>query len=210
MLTATEGFRHDSIAAARSAMGSLATTGGFSLTPTEDLATLDPAALAGYDVVVFALTTGELPLTPTQRSALLAFVSGGGGFVGAHSAADTLHGWPEYHDLLGASFKEHPWTGRGSIVVEDAAHDTTAGLGNAFEITEEFYVFADNPRPRVQVLLRLDAASVGAAGDYPLAWTKTYGSGRVYYNALGHFAATWQDPRFQKQLAAAIGWTARR
>ena len=52
---------------------------------------------------------------------------------------------------------------------------------------EEFYTFRDNPRPRVQVLLRLDAASVGAAGDYPLAWAQSFGSGRTYYNALGHF-----------------------
>lgn len=69
--------------------------------------------------------------------------------------------------------------------------------------------FRDNPRPRVQVLLRLDAASVGATGDYPLAWAQSFGSGRTYYNALGHFDATWTDPRFQRQLLGAIRWVAR-
>ena len=38
---------------------------------------------------------------------------------------------------------------------------------------EEFYTFRENPRPRVQVLVRLDAASVGSTGDYPIAWAQS-------------------------------------
>ena len=96
------------------------------------------------------------------------------------------------------------------MVVEDASHPATAGLDARFNLTEEFYTFRDNPRPRVQVLLRLDAASVGADGDFPLAWAHAVGSGRAYYNALGHFAETWRDQRFQRQIAGAIRWTGRR
>jgi type 1 glutamine amidotransferase len=62
----------------------------------------------------------------------------------------------------------------------------------------------------VQVLLRLDAASVAAVGDFPLAWAQSFGAGRAYYNALGHFSETWADARFQRQLAGAIRWVARR
>ena len=58
------------------------------------------------------------------------------------------------------------------------------------------------------MLLRLDPASVGSAGDYPLAWVHPYGNGRVYYNALGHFSSTWDDARFQQQLIGAIRWAA--
>jgi type 1 glutamine amidotransferase len=83
-------------------------------------------------------------------------------------------------------------------------------LGGQFSIEEEFYAFRENPRPRVHVLLRLDAASVGGAGDYPLAWTREQGNGRVYYNALGHFAATWGQPLFQQQILGAILWAAHR
>ena len=73
---------------------------------------------------------------------------------------------------------------------------------------EEIYTFQANPRPNVHVLQSLNAASVGAAGDYPLAWCKAYGSGRVYYNALGHFDSTWNDPRFRSQLLGALRWAA--
>jgi type 1 glutamine amidotransferase len=96
------------------------------------------------------------------------------------------------------------------VIVEDLAHPATSGLGSRFTLNEEFYTFRENPRPRVQVLLRLDAASVGATGDYPLAWTQTYGGGRSYYNALGHFPETWQDSRFQRQLLGAIQWLAKK
>ena len=98
----------------------------------------------------------------------------------------------------------------GNVIVEDPSHPTTEGLGDRFTLTEEFYTFVENPRPRVHVLLRLDAASVGASGDYPLAWSHPSGSGRAYYNALGHFSETWTDPRFQRQLVGAIRWAAGR
>jgi cytochrome c len=211
MLTATAGFRHDSITAARQSLSGLAmSSGAFTVTATEDLASITAATLNNYDVLFFALTTGELAFTAEQKAAILAFVSRGGGFMGAHSATDTLYDWPEYGQLIGAYFKEHPWTQQAGVVVEDRTHPATSGLGERFAIEEEFYTFRENPRPRVQVLLRLDSASVGATGDYPLAWAKPHGSGRVYYNALGHFPGTWQDARFQQQLTAAIRWVAGR
>ena len=211
MLTATAGFRHGSIGTARQVMAELAmATQAFTVTATEDLSTISNASLSAYDVVFFALTSGELAFTADQREALLGFVSRGGGFLGAHSATDTLYQWPEYGQLIGAYFHEHPWTQQATVVIEDQSHPASSGIGDRYSLLEEFYTFRENPRPRVQVLVRLDAASVGAIGDFPLAWASTSGSGRVYYNALGHFEETWRDPRFQRQLTGAIRWAARR
>lgn len=209
MLTATAGFRHDSIATARDVMSTLAPGNSFSVTATEDLGRISAAGLSEIDVVMFALTSGELPLSDSQRTALIAAINGGKGFIGVHSATDTLYEFPDYGRLVGAYFKEHPWTQQARVLVEDASHPAT-GIRDAFTLEEEFYTFRDNPRGRVQVLLRLDAASVNTNGDYPLAWAHTFGSGRSYYNALGHFPATWRDPRFQSQLTAAIRWAASR
>ena len=164
MLTATAGFRHDSIATARQVVTTLGTASGFSVTATEDVTSISAATLANYDVLFFALTSGELAFTAEQRAAILSFVASGKGFLGAHSATDTLYEWPEYGALIGAYFKEHPWTRVASVIVEDRAHAATMGLGERFSIEEEFYTFRENPRGRVQVLLRLDAASVGAVG----------------------------------------------
>jgi len=211
MLTATRGFRHDSIGAAREVMSAMAASSGtFTVTATEDVSSITATTLGGYDVIFFALTTGELEFTPVQRTAILNFVSSGKGFLGVHSATDTLYEWSDYGRLVGAYFKEHPWTQPATVIVEDGSNPSTAGLGDRFSINEEFYTFRENPRPRVHVLLRLDAQSVGASGDYPLAWTQSFGSGRSYYNALGHFSETWRDARFQRQLAGAIQWAAGR
>src|SRR3954470_11241233 len=61
MLTATRGFRHDSIPVAQEVMSGLAATSGtFTVTATEDVASITAPVLAGYDVIFFALTTGEL------------------------------------------------------------------------------------------------------------------------------------------------------
>lgn len=205
MLTATAGFRHDAIATAREVMNTL----GFAVTATEDLGRFTTAGLADIEVIMFALTSGELPFTPAQRSALIDAVNGGKGFVGIHSATDTLYEFPEYGRLVGAYFKEHPWTQQARVLVEDPSHPA-AGIRDSFSLEEEFYTFRENPRGRVQVLLRLDAASVNTSGDYPLAWAQSFGAGRSYYNALGHFPATWRDSRFQGQLTAAIRWVATR
>jgi type 1 glutamine amidotransferase len=207
MLTATTGFRHGSIETALQVMPALAdASGAFTVTAVADASGVTASTLSNHDVLFFALTSGELPFTADQKAAILSFVSRGGGFLGVHSATDTLYDWPDYGMLVGAYFKEHPWTREATVIVEDPAHPTTSMLGTQFSIEEEFYAFRENPRPRVHVLLRLDVASVGASGDYPLAWTSTYGNGRVYYNALGHFPTTWTDRRFQQQITAAVRW----
>jgi type 1 glutamine amidotransferase len=206
MLTATSGFRHDSIAVARQVMPSIGAANGFTVTATEDLSAIDTANLGSHQVLMFALTSGELPFSAAQKTAILSFVEGGGGFVGIHSATDTLYEWADYGRLVGAYFFDHPWTQPATVVVETPAHPATAGIDASFTIREEFYTFRESPRPRVQVLLRLDAASVGATGDYPLAWAQSFGRGRAYYNALGHFDETWRDAGFQRQLAGAIRW----
>jgi type 1 glutamine amidotransferase len=210
MLTATAGFRHDSIGTAREVLTALAPANSFSLTATEDLSRISAAGLSEIDVVMFALTSGELPLSASQRAALVAAITDGKGFIGIHSATDTLYEFPDYGRLVGAYFREHPWTQQARVIPEDLSHPATGATRDAFTLEEEFYTFRENPRGRVQVLLRLDPASVNTTGDYPLAWAQSFGTGRSYYNALGHFPATWRDTRFQNQLIAAIRWTAGR
>ena len=44
-------------------------------------------------------------------------------------------------------------------------------------------------------------------GDYPQAWTRTDGRGRVFYTALGHRDDIWSnDPVFRAHVAGGIRW----
>ena len=38
-------------------------------------------------------------------------------------------------------------------------------------------------------------AKQGTPGDYPVAWTKLHGKGRVFYTSLGHREDVW-DPAY--------------
>jgi type 1 glutamine amidotransferase len=207
VLTATAGFRHDAIPTARLVLGQIADrTREFNVTATETLGDITAARLAATNVLFFALTSGELAFSDPQKAAIMAFVEEGGGFIGAHSAADTLYTWPDYGRLVGAYFKEHPWIQEATVAVENRAHQATRDLGGSFRLLDEFYTFRDNPRGRVDVLLSLDAPSVGTQGDFPLAWSQSFGRGRSFYTALGHFESTWTDARFQAHLLGAIRW----
>jgi type 1 glutamine amidotransferase len=44
-------------------------------------------------------------------------------------------------------------------------------------------------------------------GDFPLAWAKNYGKGRVFYSALGHAASTWDNPDVYRMYYEAIKWS---
>ena len=82
----------------------------------------------------------------------------------------------------------------------------------------EIYQISDFDDRGSRVLLRLDQSSVdlGQTGvhqrfyGWPLAWTRSYGQGRVFYMALGHEASAWQDTRYQRILTNAILWSMRR
>jgi uncharacterized protein len=74
-------------------------------------------------------------------------------------------------------------------------------------VLDELYTFVTNPRD-VHVLLRAEPSAAGLGDDLPLAWTKLYGEGRVYYNALGHFDAQWERAEYQAQILGGLRWAA--
>jgi uncharacterized protein len=214
-LTHSAGFRHGSIEAAREVLGQLAIRSGrFTVFATEDLSTLNPERLNSFDAVFF-FTSGELPISPIQKQALLDFVRNGKGFGGAHSATDTLYTWPEYGQLIGGIFDGHPWTEQVRIDVEEI-NDLTRHLAPRFAYREEIYQFRAFERTSLRVLMTLDTSSINLAvdgvnrrdEDFALTWIKPYGQGRVFYTALGHFDETWRDPGFQQTLLPALEWLA--
>jgi type 1 glutamine amidotransferase len=214
-LSHSAGFVHESRIKAGQVITQIGqATGAFTVTTTEDPGLINAANLANYEAVVF-YTSGELPFSDAQKTALLQFVATGKGFIGLHSATDTLYNWPEYGDLIGGYFQTHPWTQGVTIRVEDREHRATKHLGSSFTIGDEIYQFRAWSRASVNVLLSLDLASVPPDdarpdrrpdNDYALAWTKSYGAGRVFYSALGHFDAVWDDVRIQHFVKQGILW----
>jgi uncharacterized protein len=213
-LTHSAGFKHDVLPLSQQIFKEIgARTRAFEITATDDCSLLSREGLKKYDAVVF-YTTGELPISDEQKAAFLDFIKSGKGFVGIHSATDTFYKWPEYGELIGGYFDQHPWHQEVTVAVEDQRHPATRHLEKQFKITDEIYQFKDFSRNHVNVVLRLDANSVDlnkpavhrTDKDFALAWWRKYGKGRVFYTALGHRPEVWQDERFQQHLLGAVRW----
>jgi uncharacterized protein len=133
-------------------------------------------------------------------------VRSGRGFLGVHSATDTFYSWPDYLDLIGGYFNDHPWHQPVTIEVVDPGDPVVAFLGKSLQIEDEIYQISDFDYRGSHVLLRLDQSSVDLRKSgvhqrfygWPLAWTRFFGQGRVFYTALGHEASVWQDPATSK------------
>ena len=208
------GFKHEVLPLSERILKQIGErSGAFEVTATQDCSVLSRDGLKPYDAVVF-YTTGELPISDAQKAAFLDFIRSGKGFVGIHSATDTFYKWPEYGELIGGYFDQHPWHQEVTINVEEQRHPATHHLERTFKITDEIYQFKDFSRSRVHVLLSLDATSVDlnkpavhrTDKDFALAWWRNYGKGRVFYTALGHRPEVWQDERFQQHLLGAVRW----
>src|SRR5262245_39767197 len=112
VVTVTKGFRHSSIPTAEKVLGELAEkSGAFTVdyvrNDDEMAQKMTAEALKKYDGVIFANTTGILPLPDKQ--AFLDWVKSGKGFVATHSGSDTFHGTPPaidpYIEMLGGEFE---------------------------------------------------------------------------------------------------------
>ncbi len=152
----------------------------------------------------------EVPIDAEQKEELLQFVREGHGFVAAHVALTAFASWPEFGDLIGARFDGHPITGPGVVINEDPNFPATKHFPSAFPFNDEFYQPSQFSRDTLDVLLRLDVKPgdprAHPDADYPLAWAKMYGKGRVFYSSFAHASATWDIRDVQQMYFEAMRW----
>jgi uncharacterized protein len=148
---------------------------------------LSAESLKNYDGVVFASTTGDLPIPDPQG--FLDWIKAGHAFIGIHAASDTFHHWPGYIDMLGGEFQHHGAQIDVTCINEDPQNPANAKLGKTWDISqEEIYQFKNYDPAKVHDLLDMDKKPEmpREPGHYPVSWCKSYGDGRVFYTSLGH------------------------
>jgi type 1 glutamine amidotransferase len=212
VVTVTKGYHHASIATGERVVTELASkTGAFTVdfarTDADLLAKMAPNALTNYEGVFFLSTTGDLPLP--DKNLFLNYIKAGKGFIGCHAATDTFHSGDSvdpYIEMIGGEFVEHSMA---QVVChnEDRVHPANKHLARAWSIYDEIYVMKNFSREKSHVLLSLNRSPVsGEQGDFPISWTRQYGEGRVFYTALGHEDAVWNNTDFQSHLLGGIKW----
>jgi len=218
-----KGYRHESVSHAMATLERLGRESGLwdttIRTDTEVLTKkkleYNAKNLNDFDAVVF-YTGGTLEMTPDQKADFLSFIHDDGkGFVGIHSATITFTDWPEYGEVIGGYFDEHPWvTFDAPILVEDPNFPGMSQWPKSFVLRDEIYQMRNYSREKLRVLLRLDASKLDLNNprvhrkdkDFAVAWAKTYGKGRVFYSTLGHPEENWDNPKMQAMYVGAIKW----
>ena len=108
--------------------------------------------LDAFDALVFVNTTGEMPLDDTRNATCSrSSMTMGKGSSGVHAALDANYKWPEYGEMLGGWFDEHPWmTFDAPIVREDGEFPATRHFPSAFMKHDEIYQAKSWSRDKVQ------------------------------------------------------------
>lgn len=192
-------------------------TGRYEVTIVEDAAVLESPALAKYAAVI-GLADRRDPdskLTPGQQRALFDYVQRGGGYASIHGADNAAADWdPEFRKMLGAVFSHFGLPDgkvrKGEYLVRlvDPSSPVAAGLAD-FPLKDELYYHLQiEPDVKPLAVVEFDGA------DWPVAWTREYGAGRVFHTVFGHrdFGPDkpdpLQDPNFGRLVLQGIGWAA--
>jgi type 1 glutamine amidotransferase len=221
----TKGFEHDSISDGMVAIYNMGRESGLwdamlrtdvELITKKDLGR-NAKTLDYFDALILVSTTGELDLDDNQKKDMMSFIKDDGkGFVGVHAALDTNYKWPEYGEMIGGWFDQHPWsTFNAPIINEDPNFPAVRHFPKSFLKYDEIYQPKEWSRDKVNVLLSLDPTKLNYANnprvhrtdhDFAVAWDKMYGKGRVFYSTLGHTQEAWSDPDIRKMYFEAIKW----
>jgi type 1 glutamine amidotransferase len=164
---------------------------------------MSPSNLKNYDAVLFLSTTGNLPM-PDPKG-FVDWIASGKAFIGVHAAADTFHNagrvpnFPPYVAMLGGAFKTHGPQVTVECLNTDPKHAACTSLPAKWTVFDEIYQFKEFDRARVHGLVSLEKLQVDndpnkqVPGDWPVAWARNHGKGRVFYTSLGHREDVW-DP----------------
>src|SRR5260221_4911450 len=221
-----KGYRHEAVSHAIATIERLGReTGLWTTTIRTDTEVLTKKKLEDnaknlndFDAVLF-YTGGTLEMDDRQKADFLSFIHDEGkGFIGIHSATITFTKWPEYGEMIGGYFDEHPWNVFDApVLVEDAAFPGIGQWPKAFTVSDEIYQVKNFSRDNTRVLMRLDPAKLDLKNpkvhrkdnDFAVTWAKMYGKGRVFYSTLGHVESNWDKPEMQTMITEAVIWTTR-
>jgi type 1 glutamine amidotransferase len=152
------------------------------------------------------------------RKALIEYVNNGGGIVAIHFAIAANKHWPEFADLIGGQFTGHPWNEEIGVMLDDPASPLLAAYeGKQFRITDEIYQYGKPfNRAKCRVICSLDPERTNMGvrwisqpdNDFPLAWVKTHGEGRVFYTSFGHRTELFWDAKLLQFCLDAVQFAA--
>ncbi|MBB6674921.1 ThuA domain-containing protein [Cohnella nanjingensis] len=172
----------------------------------------DADRLKSLDLIVPCWTMGRIEQQWVNN--VSEAVQSGVGLAGVHGGmCDAFRENTDWQFMTGGQWVAHPGNDGTEYVVniKHSSSPLVAGLEDLTVSTEQYYLHVD---PAVEVLAttRFPVApgphSLNKAVDMPVIWTKRWGVGRVYYNALGHQANIIALPEVTEMMRRGFLWCA--
>lgn len=185
---------------------------GFSVTKS---ATLDAflSDLTEYDLIVPIWSSGHLSEAAERN--ISGAVAAGTGIAGCHGGmCDAFRNSTTWQFITGAQWVAHP--GNSDVTYEvnirkSSSSPLTEGIADFTVKSEQYYLHVD---PAVDILATTVFTHKGnyaANGKVimPVAFTKRWGEGKVYYNSLGHDRSVFSIPQAREMMRRGFLWAAR-
>ena len=211
----SSGFVHSSTSIGNEVLKQLASsTGAYEVVFNDNPSEYTAEYLKQFDVIVVNNATHvEKAFKGKYKEAFINFIKDGKGFVGIHSASDGGYAtWKEYSDMIGGSFKGHPWNagGKWAMRVVDPNHPINKGFKNInFMFQDEIYIQAGPyKKGNMHTLIAIDAENDKKlkkhTRQYPISWIKKYGEGKVFYTCFGHRNETYYNATMVDHMLKGI------
>lgn len=203
-----EGHEPDKVAAL---FEKLLTSRGYQVEVHDTLDCFDDAqGLKSFDLIVPVWTMSKI--TKEQAVNVSEAVAEGTGLAGCHGGmCDAFREQVLWQFMTGANWVAHPG-GDGvnyTVKIVDKDHETTRGLSDFEVSTEQYYLHVD---PANHVLATTTFPTVpwyhspNGPVEMPVAWTRKWGRGRVYYNALGHKESVINSGPALEMMTRGLVW----
>jgi uncharacterized protein len=173
----------------------------------------DAKKLLGLSLIVPHWTMGKI--TAEQLKPVLEAVQSGVGMAGCHGGmCDAFRDNTDWQFLTGGQWVAHPGNDgvKYTVRITDKIHPITAGIPDFDVASEQYYMHVD-PAVKVLATTRLPVADgphvPNGPVEMPVLWTKMYGQGRVFYDALGHTAKVVESEPNLTIMRRGFKWAAR-
>ena len=186
---------------------------GFSVELSDTLdAFLDAEKLLSLDLIVPVWTMGQIK--NEQCKPVLDAVAAGVGIAGCHGGmCDSFRENTEWQFMTGGQWVAHPGNDgtKHRIHFKRGSSPLVDGLEDFDVATEQYYLHVD---PAIEVLATCTFPTANgfhaSNGNVlmPVAWTKRWGHGRVYYNSLGHHNDIFDIPAAYEMMRRGFLWAA--
>jgi len=172
----------------------------------------DKDKLFSLDLFIPVWTMAELPIKEVKN--LIEAVGSGVGMAGCHGGmCDAFRNNVAWQFLTGGNWVAHPGCDNipYRVNIKQSSSPLTADIKD-FDISSEQYYLHVDPANEILATTSFPVEpwyhNANGKVEMPVVWTRKWGNGRIYYNALGHHNDVFDIPEAWELMKRGLLWAA--